>query len=184
MRTNQTLLDLLLETQALDRVPRMGFAVRGVERPESIAEHSWHVAFLVLALAPSIDGLDVRRALELALVHDVAELRLGDLPRTAARYLPPGAKKEAERAALAEILAPLGERARDLVAEYEAAETAEARLVKACDKLQLMLKVAVYQRWGTGGGLAEFWSEPSNFGDGGFPAVAELFAELRQRFGR
>jgi putative hydrolase of HD superfamily len=153
-----------------------------VERPESIAEHSWHVAFLVLALAPSIERIDVRRAIEIALVHDLAELRLGDLPRTAARYLPAGAKKEAERAALTEILAPLGARALDLAAEYEAGETAEARLVKACDKLQLMLKVGVYQRWGTGGGLAEFWSEPSNFEDGGFPEVAALFAELRERF--
>ena len=161
----------------------MGFAVRGVDRPESIAEHSWHVAFLVLALAPSIAGIDVRRALELAIVHDLAELRLGDLPRTAARYLPAGAKKAAERAALEEILAPLGERGSALTAEYEAAETPEARLVKGCDKLQLMLKVAVYQRWGTGGGLAEFWNEPSNFEDGGFVEIREIFAALRRRFG-
>ena len=56
----------------------------------------------------------------------------------------------------------------------------EARLVKACDKLQLMLKVAVYERWGTGA-LAEFWDNPENFPDGGFPVVREIFEELRQR---
>lgn len=183
MQTNQTLLDLLLETQALDRVARLGFALRGVDQPESIAEHSWHVSFLVFALAPSIAGIDVRRALELALVHDVAEVRLGDLPRTAARYLRAGAKKEAERAALVEILAPLGARGQALVEEYETGATPEARLVKGCDKLQLMVKVAVYQRWGTGGGLAEFWSEPSNFEDGGFAEIRELFEELKRRFG-
>jgi len=58
--------------------------------------------------------------------------------------------------------------------------TPEARLVKACDKLQLMLKVAVYERWGTGA-LAEFWDNPDNFPDGGFAVVQELFEELRQR---
>jgi 5'-deoxynucleotidase YfbR-like HD superfamily hydrolase len=78
------------------------------------------------------------------------------------------------------VLAPLPERARELYGEYQAGVTPEARLVKACDKLQLMLKVAVYERWGTGA-LAEFWDNPDNFPDGGFAAVAELFEELRAR---
>ena len=118
--------------------------------------------------------------MEIALVHDLAEMRVGDLPRTASRYFPEGAKKEAERAAMDEILAPLPARSRDLYAEYEAAESAEARLVKACDKLQLMVKVAVYEGWGAGG-LKEFWENPENFPDGGFAPVREVFEELRRR---
>ena len=43
-----------------------------------------------------------------------------------------------------------------------------------------MLKVAAYERWGTGA-LAEFWDNPDNFPDSGFPAVRELFEELRAR---
>jgi putative hydrolase of HD superfamily len=118
--------------------------------------------------------------MEIALVHDLAELRIGDLPRTSARYFPAGAKKEAEAAAMADILAPMAGRALPLFAEYQQGTTPEARLVKACDKLQLMLKVAVYERWGTGA-LAEFWDNPDNFPDGGFPAVRELFEALRER---
>ena len=180
MRPNLELLDLLLEAQTLDRVPRMGYLLRGVTDPESVTEHSWHVLFLVWALASRIDGVDRSRAMEIALVHDLAELRLGDLPRTAARYLPEGAKNEGETGAIAEILAPLPERARELYAEYEAGATPEARLVKACDKLQLMLKVTVYEGWGAHG-LAEFWHNPDNFPDGGFAEVTELFEALRQR---
>jgi len=180
MRSNETLLDLLLELQTLDRVPRMGYPLRGVVEAESVTEHSWHVLFLVWAVGPRIEDIDVRRAMEIALVHDLAEVRVGDLPMTAARYFPEGAKKAAESAAMAELLAPLPERALALYAEYQAGETPEARLVKACDKLQLMLKVAVYERWGAGG-LAEFWENPENFPDGGFPALRELFAELRAR---
>ena len=182
MRRNETLLDLLLEMQTLDRVPRMGFVLRGVADPESVAEHCWHVAFLVWALAPRIPEVDAARALGIALVHDLAELRLGDLPRVTARYFQEGAKQAAESAALAEVLAPLGERAETLHAEYRAGESPEARLVKACDKLQLMLKVAVYERWGEGG-LSEFWNNSENFPDGGFAAVRELFEELRRRRG-
>jgi len=182
MRANETLLDLLLEAQLLDRIPRSGYVLRGVAEPESVTEHSWHVLFLVWALGPRVPGVDLGRAVEIALVHDLAELRIGDLPRTAARYFPAGAKREAEAAAMADVLAPLPERARELYADYQEGTSAEARLVKACDKLQLMLKVAVYERWGTGA-LAEFWDNPENFPDLGIEPVAELFDELRQRRG-
>ena len=180
MRANETLLDLLLELQTLDRVPRMGYLLRGVAEAESISEHSWHVLFLVWALAPRCGGVDSAHAVEIALVHDLAELRLGDLPRTAARYLPAGAKKSAEAAAIAEILAPLPERARALWDEYSAGVSPEARLVKACDKLQLMIKVAVYESWGEGR-LREFWDNQDNFPDPAFPAVREVFDERLRR---
>jgi putative hydrolases of HD superfamily len=180
MKANSTLLDLLLEVQALDRIPRSGYVLRGVAEPESVTEHTWHVLLLVWTLGPRIEGIDVHRAMEIALVHDLAELRIGDLPRTSSHYFPEGAKKEAEAAAMADVLAPVAERALPLYEEYQQGTTPEARLVKACDKLQLMLKVAVYERWGTGA-LAEFWDNPDNFPDGGFPAVRELFEALRER---
>ena len=180
MQENPTLLDALLEIQALDRVPRAGYALRGVSEPESVAEHGFHLAVLIWALAPAVPGVDLGRALELALVHDLPEVRIGDLPRTAGRYLPAGAKAAAESAALAELLAPLGDRAPALLAEYGAGETPEARLVKACDKLQLMLKVFVYEHWGATG-LGEFWDNPGNFPEPGIAPVDELLAEMRRR---
>lgn len=180
MQANETLLDLLLEVQLLDRIPRSGYVLRGVAHPESVTEHSWHVLLLVWALGPKVPGVDVGRAIEIALVHDLAELRIGDLPRTAGRYFPAGAKKEAEAAAMDDVLAPLPARSRELYAEYQEGASPAARLVKACDKLQLMLKVAVYESWGTGA-LAEFWDNPDNFPELGIEPVAELFAELRRR---
>jgi putative hydrolase of HD superfamily len=182
MPANDTLLELLLELQTLDRVPRMGYLLRGVTAAESVTEHSWHVLFLVWLLAPRCPEVDPARAMEIALVHDLAELRLGDLPRTTARYFPAGAKRAAEGAAIADILAPLPAEARALWEDYAAGETPEAKLVKACDKLQLMLKVSVYETWGEGR-LAEFWDNPDNFPDLGFAAVRELFDELRRRRG-
>jgi 5'-deoxynucleotidase YfbR-like HD superfamily hydrolase len=96
MERNDSLIEMLLEVQQLDRVPRLGFSLRGVPNPESVTEHSWHLAFLVWSLAPKIPGLDAAKALEIALIHDLAELRLGDLPLGASRYpsqtwLPPSA---------------------------------------------------------------------------------------------
>src|SRR5258708_31467616 len=90
LRRNDNLLELLLETQVLDRVQRSGFVLRGVADPESVAEHSWHVAFLLWALAERVPGVDAARAVEIALVHDLAELRLGALPRPPGRHFPAG----------------------------------------------------------------------------------------------
>lgn len=180
MEPNRSLLDALLELQALDRLPRAGYVLRGVDDPESVAEHSFHLALLLWALAPGLPEIDLGRALELALIHDLPEIRIGDLPRTAGRYLPEGAKAAAEATAMAELLAPLGDRGPALLAEFEAGESPEARLVRACDKLQLMVKVFAYERWGARG-LGEFWDNEINFPESGFAPVDELLADLHRR---
>ncbi|HVS03377.1 MAG TPA: HD domain-containing protein [Thermoanaerobaculia bacterium] len=161
-------------------MPRSGWMLRGVPDPESVSEHNFHLQVLVWALGPEVPGLDVLRALELALIHDLAEVRVGDLPRTAARYLPAGAKHRAEGEALGELLAPLGPRVDALYEEYRAGASRESRFVGACDKLQLMLKAAHYERWGAAG-LVEFWEHPDNFPDEEFAPVRRVFEELRAR---
>lgn len=177
---NATLLDLLLELQTLDRVPRSGYFLRGISDCESISEHTFQLAMLVWLLAVNEPEVDRARAVELALLHDLAELRIGDLPRTATTYLPAHVKHAAERKAAADILAPADPRATELYGEYERGETAEARFVKACDKLQLMVKVTVYERWGHRG-LSEFWDNPANFPPSGFASVERLFDDLRRK---
>ncbi len=177
---NASLLDLLLELQTLDRVPRSGYFLRGISDCESVSEHTFHLAMLVWLLAAEEPALDRAHAVEMALMHDLAELRIGDLPRTATTYLPAEVKHAAERRAAADILAPADPRANALYEEYEEGETTEARFVRACDKLQLMVKVTVYERWGHRG-LAEFWGNPANFPKSDFVSIERLFAELQSR---
>lgn len=174
------MLDLLLELQNLDGVPRSGYSLRGIATPESVSEHSFHLAFLVWALATEVPELDLARALELALIHDLAEVRIGDLPRSAAHYLPAGAKAAAEAAAAADLLAPAGERAIGRFAEYQSCTTLEARFVTACDKLQLLIKSFAYESRGAAG-LDEFWQRPGGFPDGGFEVVGRIARELVAR---
>ncbi|MEM1202374.1 MAG: HD domain-containing protein [Acidobacteriota bacterium] len=180
MDANQDLLDLLMELQSLDHLPRVGYSQRGIPQPESVSEHIFHVVFLVWALAPRVPGLDRRRAMELALIHDLAEVRFGDLPRTAAHYLPKGAKAEAERHAMADLLSPLGSEGPDLLREYQQGTSPEARFVSVCDKLQLILKARVYESWGHAG-AGELADLLDRFDDGGFEAVAEVVRALGHR---
>jgi len=179
MKTNAHLLDSLLELQMLDRLPRTGYSLRGVSEPESVAEHVFHTTFLVLAVGKKIEGLNLGRALEIALLHDLAESRLGDLPRTAAAYFPAGVKASAERKILEDLLAPLPGCAETLQ-EYQNGSSREAKLVATCDKLQLLIKAFAYARTGQLG-MAEFFTGIEQFDDAGFGTVRELVEELRLR---
>lgn len=180
MRPNIDLLALLTELQALDRLPRTGYAMRGVAQPESLAEHGFHVALLAWALSLDEPGLDRLKVLELALVHDLAEVRMGDLPAPSGRYLAREHKVAGELAAAIELFAPLGDRASDLLAEYQTAGTVEARFVVACDKLQLLLKSTTYLRWGYPA-VAEIVDALTPFPDGGFESIRTLAGQILAR---
>ena len=181
MKHNSDLLDTLLELQALDRVPRFGYSMRGISDPESVSEHTFHLCMLVWALAPEAPGVDLGHALQLAMIHDLAEVRTGDLPRTATAYFPRETKLRAERAVIEDLMGPAADRARPLLEEYQAGKTAEARFVGACDKLQLLLKTWTYEHWGAGKNLDELWENLDPFPDGGFDVVHRLFQTLRER---
>lgn len=60
--------------------------MRGVSHPESVAEHTFCVAFLAMILAESIEEeVDRGRLLTIALLHDLGEAFTTDLPEPALR---------------------------------------------------------------------------------------------------
>ncbi|WP_200530342.1 HD domain-containing protein [Halorubrum sp. LN27] len=146
-------LDALLDAYALKDERRTGWQLRGVEAPESVAAHAWGVAYLVLALGDrfreDLPGVDLDRALRLAVVHDVAEAETGDIATRAdstADSVDPNAKEAAEREAMADLAGPLPDRVRDAWEAYEARESPEAVLVKECDLLDVCLQAVIYER--------------------------------------
>ncbi|MBI3926643.1 MAG: HD domain-containing protein [Armatimonadetes bacterium] len=133
----------LIDTLRLKALPRAGWVRVGVEAPESVAAHSWGVAWLALNLCPP--ELDREKALAIALVHDLAEVVVGDI--TPHDPIAAEDKQTAELEAFTELVRPL-ERAgelRRLMREYLQDQSAEARFVKACDKLDMALQAALYQ---------------------------------------
>jgi len=117
------------------------------EAVESIASHSYGMALLILYLRPALerDGIQVERALEMALLHDVAESITGDItPHDRVSSL---AKHEAEAAAFQEIIQHVqqGNHFRELWDEFEAGRTREAQLVKRMDKLDMLIQAYLYE---------------------------------------
>lgn len=132
----------LLEGLHLKAIDRAGWLRVGVERPESVAAHTWGLCWLVCALCPP--ELDRGVALAIATVHDLAEARVGDL--TPHDGVDKAEKRRREQAAIEAMLAPLPTGAELLERwwDYELGRTAEGRWVKALDKLDMALQAAIY----------------------------------------
>jgi len=133
----------LLEALQLKEVTRAGWLRVGVAEPESVAAHSWGVAWLVLALCP--EGVDRGRALAIAVLHDLGEARIGDI--TPHDGVSAEDKRRRERDAVQGMVGSLvhGPELVALWREYEEASTPEGRFVKACDKLDMALQAHRYR---------------------------------------
>lgn len=136
--------ELLQEALGLREVDRAGWKRVGVEHPESVADHSFGVALAAVLLTPA--HLDRHKVLVMALLHDLPEVRVGDI--TPHDGVPRAEKKRREGVAAAELFAHQPE-LRALWAELVAAESAEARFVKTLDLLDLELMSAHYAARGT-----------------------------------
>ena len=66
-----------LEVLGLKEVDRAGWKRSGLTDVESVAGHSWGVAFLAMQICPP--ELDRLKVIEMAVCHDVAEVRVGDI---------------------------------------------------------------------------------------------------------
>ena len=133
----EELLRFLQLAERLKSVPRHCYTAEG-ER-ESVAAHAWRVALLALLLEKEQPDIDMRRVIELALVHDLGEAVTGDIPS----FLKTERDESVESDALSQIVsllpAPEGERLRSLFQEWEAGSTREARFCRALDKLEAVI---------------------------------------------
>lgn len=110
-------------------------------RAESDAEHSWHLALFLMLLEKEFTDVDVHRIMKMALIHDLPEIYAGDTNpyRGDTAY-----KEEKEKKAAVKLFSGLPAAASEdlhaLFDEYMAQQTAEARIVKAADKLMPLLQ--------------------------------------------
>ncbi len=140
------ILEFLRNAERLKTVTRSAYTTTG--ETESVAEHSWRVTLMATLFASQVPGVDAARVVKMCVVHDLGEAIGGDVPAPEqARRRESGdseGKAAAERRDLLTLLAPLPPAPRSEITslwdEYEAAQTGEARLAKALDKLETILQ--------------------------------------------
>ena len=183
------MLPMLVELQRLKRLDRTGWTLRGLPNgTESVAAHSFGVGVTAMLLADEFIAqgvvIDVERVLRMALLHDWAEVRVGDMPRTATEYFGAEARKRAEGAAFADVVSEGGNGAsvyKALYDDYEQRGSLEARLVKVADVVDLLVEALALELAGARG-LDEFWevAQTTDFQLDGVAQqiVTELFHSL------
>ena len=162
---------------------------------ENVAEHSWHVADIVLLLGGRFPSVDAFRACAMATLHDKMEIYIGDMSPIARDGTATGthfgdrairdAKKRAESDAvdayLGALAAPSRDLAADLFAELAEGLTADARFVKAVDKVQALAYVVEAKKRRMPSKHFAFTVAYSDQALSYFPPLAPYVAELQGR---
>jgi len=137
----------LYEIGLLKRYRRTGWSLAGVPSPESVADHSFRVSVVASVIA-AMEGADPQQAAFLALWHDSQETRTTDLPHLTKNYVSAAANEQVTRDQVAPLSPPVTGMISAAVAEYQAAETHEARCARDADKLECLLQAREYQEQG------------------------------------
>lgn len=134
----------------LKSIPRSGWIQSGIPESEveSIAGHSFGMAMLIINLRSQLleNGIDVERALKMALIHDVAEAITGDY--TPMDDISELEKHLAEDEAFTQIMDGNheGRFLKELWDEFEAGNSPEAQVVKRMDKLDMLIQAYIYEK--------------------------------------
>ena len=121
----------------LKALKRRGWLQRNCLQTESDAEHSWGVAFLAMIYTPK--ELDKLKCIQLALVHDVVEIKTGDI--TPQDNVLAEVKQERELFAMSELSESLKQpELKELFEEYEDNLTPEAQFIHDLDKKDMIMQ--------------------------------------------
>lgn len=142
MNRLQQQIDFILELDKLKQVMRQSYLL-DTSRKENDAEHSWHLAVMALVLYEyaAEPNTDIRRVIEMILVHDIVEIDAGDT----FLYDQIGYEDKTEREQVAADhvfgLLPTDQNVylRRLWEEFEEGQTPEARFARTLDRVEPLL---------------------------------------------
>jgi len=177
------ILDFLLEIGKLKNIKRAGWIINGIDG-ESVADHCFRVSILSMLLGDLLKDkykIDMEKVLRISILHDIAESKIGDIPYESLEYLGEENKSRAERKACKDMLKNIenGDKYYSLWEEFEDRKSIEAKIVRAADKLEMMIQCYEYEKKGYN--LNQFWNNEFNFKDFTFDIVNEIFEELKKK---
>ncbi|MBP7830925.1 MAG: HD domain-containing protein [Kiritimatiellae bacterium] len=162
----------------LKRLFRQGWLRAGISRArcETVAEHTLGVSLLALFLADAhFPRINKAKLLRMALLHDFGEIYAGDIIPSDGVSLT--RKHAMEKASVRKVLGrlPRGRQYLALWQEFEDGRTAEARLLRELDRLEMALQACAYEREGLAD-LSRFFESADKAISS--PALRQLFREI------
>lgn len=144
---NENLIKFFRELLKLKKLKRSGWIVSGVKSPESVADHSFMTTLMVLILGKE-KNINLENALEMAIIHDIAECKTGDIITWKNYHKTENEKKVKEEEEMKNLLSLLGSQGNKyfkIWKEYEEEKSIEAKFVQAIDKLEMILQALEYE---------------------------------------
>jgi putative hydrolase of HD superfamily len=145
--------EFLSQVLDLNDVTRTGWERRGIEKPQMVAGHVWGVSILTMLFAPEVDEVNSERARQMAIIHDIAESKTGDIAiGEVHQELSISEKVEQEEQAIDELVElagdeiPVVKSIESLWYEFEKEETPEATFVRDMDVLEMCLMALKYEQ--------------------------------------
>lgn len=169
-------INFLYEIGNIRLIARMGTRFLGAFKAD-LADHHFRVFWIAMVIAAREGDADTGKIAKLALLHDIAESRTGDVDYLARQYV-----IRNEELAIQDMLAgtALESEFYELWKEYEERRTLEARIVKDADNLDVDFELA--ERRAEGHGLPGEWDKelPSARGSQFFTQAAQqIYDELK-----
>lgn len=113
-------------------------------RQESVAEHTWRLTVMAMALEPYLkQPLRMEKLLKMLIIHDLVEVYAGDIPafEQSKRKEQKHANEQRAIERLQQLLGGVaGQELYDLWQEFETRETYEAKVANAIDKLEVQIQ--------------------------------------------
>ena len=136
-------IDFLFEIGSLRNIDRSWRQHLGVACASG-PEHAFRVAFLALLIARGEKKGDENKIFKMALVHDLAETRVGDIGYIQKVYVRADEHRAADDVFADTSFADL----RELLTEYESRKSVEAKIVKDADNLDIDLELRELEEQG------------------------------------
>ncbi|KAM4058959.1 HD domain-containing protein [Hirsutella rhossiliensis] len=151
--------------ERLKTTKREGWRRFGIDRGESIADHMYRMSIVAMLAPPSLaPRLDMAKCIKMCLVHDMAELLVGDITPVDGVAKPEKHRREAQTMDFLtrDLLGGVdggaaGAELRAIWQEYEDSQTLDSHFVHDVDKMELLLQMLEYEKRGRGAlDLGEF----------------------------
>ncbi|KAG5967066.1 hypothetical protein E4U57_001396 [Claviceps arundinis] len=140
--------------ERLKTTKREGWRRFGIERGESISDHMYRMSIISMFAPPSLaPRLNLPKCMKMCLIHDMAELLVGDI--TPVDGVPKPEKSRRESLTMDFLTkslfgnkhdAAVGQEIRDIWDEYEESKTLDSHYVHDIDKMELLLQMTEYER--------------------------------------
>ena len=193
------MIDFLLKIGRLKRYPRTGWIVSGINLAEieTVGAHSFRTVLIALILSMMEkeqlkNEIDIRRVLEIALLHDFSEAVLQDIDRRIIPYFGKEfkqLKKQAEKRAVEEIISSIGDHAEiklffsEVIEDYMLEKSKESKIVQVADRLEVLVQAFEYEQRGYPKKLFEdFWNNiVKEVENSGIKSANKLLKELLRK---